>query len=37
MKTRICEKCGGMMEKLKVDSPTNMIGFRCPNKKCHEH
>jgi len=34
MKTRICKKCGSVMEELSVDSPTNMKGFRCPNK-CH--
>ncbi|EIJ66268.1 hypothetical protein BD31_I0375 [Candidatus Nitrosopumilus salaria BD31] len=35
MRTRLCEKCGAVMERLDVDSPTNMIGFRCPNRKDH--
>ena len=32
MKTRLCKKCGSMMEEIIVDTPTNMNGFRCPNK-----
>jgi len=35
MKTRFCEKCGAIMEELNVDSPSNMRGFRCPNRKSH--
>lgn len=35
MKTRICQKCGAIMEEIKVDSPHDVEAFRCPNRKNH--
>jgi hypothetical protein len=35
MKTRICEKCGAIMEEIKVDSPHDVEASRCPNWKNH--
>lgn len=34
-KNRICPKCGAIMESLNTDSPNDMQGFRCPNRKNH--
>ncbi|WP_255465414.1 hypothetical protein [Nitrosopumilus sp. b3] len=35
MKTRICKKCGAVLEHLESDSPNGMQGYRCPNRKNH--
>lgn len=36
MKTkRICNKCGSVMEEIKVNSPHDVKAFKCPNWENH--